>query len=309
MSLWVRSGTVAETRAGAPPRAVRRGRGPVWRRRVAWAITLPAIAAFLLFGWYPMAMAFVVAFQNYRVIGPAQWVGWQNFAEIAHDPQVLISLLNSVYYALLTIVLTFWIPIIVSVLLMEMPVRLRNLMMILWFIPVPAVASTVIWKYFYDPNYGLFNALFHLVGIHHFLWLDSTHWAMFLIVLPGLITYGPGLIYISTLQAVPRDLYEAAELDGASFLRKVWAITLPTLRPIIAILLLLSVVGSLQVFSQPYIMTAGGPVFATLTAVLYIFNNAFQYLRFGYADALAILLFLILMVLVVLQRWLESRRS
>ena len=290
-----------------PPR--RRPRGPIWRHRIGWLISLPAIAAFLLFGWYPMSMAFVVAFQNYHVVGPAQWVGWQNFAQVFHDPQVLISIMNSFYYALLTIVLTFWIPIIVSVLLMEMPPRVRNLMMILWFIPVPAVASTVIWKYFYDPNYGLFNALFNALGIHHFLWLDSPNWAMFLIVLPGLITYGPGLIYISTLQAVPQDLYEAAELDGASFLRKVWAITLPTLRPIITIMLLLSIVGSLQVFTQPYIMTAGGPVFATLTAVLYIFDNAFQYLRFGYADALAILLFLILMVLVILQRWLASTRN
>jgi multiple sugar transport system permease protein len=284
----------------------RRTRG---RRRMAWLFSLPALLAFLLFGWYPMVLAFVVAFEDYKVVGPAQWVGWQNFARIFHDSLVLTSLLNSFYYALLTIALTFWVPIIVSVLLMEMPPKIRNLMMVLWFIPVPAVASTVIWKYFYDPNYGLFNAVFRALGIHHFLWLDSTRWAMFLIVLPSLITYSPGLIYISTLQAVPQELYEAAELDGASFLRKVWSITIPTLRPIITIMLLLTVIGSLQVFTGPYIMTGGGPVFATLTAVLYIFNNAFQYLNFGYGDALAILLFLILMVLVVLQRWLESRRT
>jgi multiple sugar transport system permease protein len=297
-----------DIRVGAWVPAQRR-RGPTGRWRIAWAFTLPAIAAFLIFGWYPMVMAFVVAFQNYHVVGPVQWVGWSNFKELLHDPEVLTSFLNSVYYALLTIVLTFWIPIIVSVLLMEMPPRLRNLMMILWFIPVPAVASTVLWKYLYDPNYGLLNAIFKRIGIHNFLWLDSTHWAMFLIVLPGLITYGPGLIYISTLQAVPNELYEAAELDGASFLRKVWAITLPTLRPIITVLLLLSVIGGLQVFSQPYIMTGGGPVFATVTAVLYIFDNAFQYLRFGYADAIAIVLFLLLMGLVILERWLESRRG
>ncbi len=290
-------------RVGAP----RRPRQRVGRRRAAWLFSLPALLAFLLFGWYPMVLAFVVAFQNYRVVGPVQWVGWQNFAAIFHDPLVLTSLLNTFYYTLLTIGLTFWIPIIVSILLMEMPVRLRNLMMILWFIPVPSVASTVIWKYFYDPNYGLFNAVFHALGIHHFLWLDSPTWSMFLIVLPGLISYGPGLIYISTLQAVPQELYEAAELDGASFLRKVWAITIPTLWPIIMVMLLLSIIGSVQVFAGPYIMTGGGPVFATLTAVLYIFDNAFQYLHFGYADALAIMLFFILMGLVILQRRIASR--
>jgi len=238
-----------------------------------------------------------------------RWVGLQNFAAIFHDPLVGTSLLNTLYYTLLTIALTFWVPIIVSILLMEMPERIRNIMMILWFIPVPTVASTVIWKYLYDPNYGLLNAVFRALGIRHFLWLDSPHWAMFLIVLPGLIGYGPGLIYISTLQAVPQELYEAAELDGASFFRKVWSITLPSLRPIIMVMLLLSIIGSMQVFTGPYILTGGGPVFATLTAVLYIFDNAFQYLKFGYADALAILLFLILMGLVILQRWLESRRD
>ena len=304
MSTVVAKGVEPAVSTGIRPGPRRRhGR----KRVMAWVFSVPALLAFTLFGWYPMVMAFLVAFQHYKIVGAPQWIGWANFARVFHDPVVLTALLNSAYYALLTIGLTFWVPIIVSVLLMEMPERLRNLMMILWFIPVPAVASIVIWKYFYDPNYGLFNAMFHVFGIHGFLWLDSPRWAMFLIVLPGLIMYGPGLIFISTLQAVPQELYEAAELDGASFLRKVWAITIPTLRPIIMVLLLLSIIGNLQVFTQPYIMTAGGPVFATLTGVLYIFNNAFRYLRFGYADALAIMLFLILAVLVVVQRWLEAR--
>ena len=265
-------------------------------------MSIPAVLAFALFGWYPMLMAFVVAFQHYTIIGAPRWVGFQNFRLLLHDGTALIALRNSAYFACLTLVLTFWIPIIVAILLMEVSERARRWMMILWFIPVPGIASTVIWKYFYDPNYGLLASLWNRLHLPHFLWLDSTHWAMFLIVLPGLIMYGPGLVYISTLQAVPQDLYEAAELDGASFLRKVFSITLPTLRPIITIMLLISVITNVQVFTQPYIMTSGGPVYATLTAVLYIFNQAFHHLNFGYADALAIALFVILIALVYIQR-------
>ncbi len=302
------TGTIrATTRTAAaavdPQRpALQRGRQQRWLRHAAWALSLPAILAFGLFGWYPMVMAFVVAFQHYTIIGAPRWVGLQNFKILVHDSTVLVALRNSFYFAFLTLLLTFWIPIIVAVLLMEVSERARRWMMILWFIPVPGIASTVIWKYFYDPNYGLLASLWKVLHLPHFLWLDSTHWAMFLIVLPGLIMYGPGLVYISTLQSVPQDLYEAAELDGASFLRKVVAITLPTLRPIITVMLLISVIAGVQVFNQPYIMTSGGPVFATLTAVLYIFDQAFNALNFGYADALAIMLFVILMVLVYIQR-------
>ena len=268
----------------------------------AWLFVIPALLAYSAFGWYPMVNAFVVAFQHYTVVGPATWVGFQNVRELFQDSTALIALRNSLYWTALTLGLTFWPPIIVAVLLMEVSERARRVLMLLWFIPIPAVASTVILKYLYNQNYGLLNALWTKLGLPPFQWLDSTHWSLFLIVVPGLVMYGPGLIYIATLQAVPQELYEAAELDGASFLRKVWAITIPTLRPIITVMLLLSILQSLQVFTQPYIMTAGGPGFATLTGVLYIFNTAFRRLQFGYADVLAILLFLILMIVVLIQQ-------
>ncbi len=305
----VPDGAAVQAASRGRPEPRRRGAQRRGLRRWAWLFSLPALAAFLVFAWYPTLMAFVVAFQSYKVVGPVHWVGWANFARALHDPVVPVALRNSFYYVLLTICLTFWVPIIVSILLMEMGERTRRTMMILWFIPMPAVAGTVIWKYLYDPNYGPLAVLFHRLGLPNFGWLNNPHWAMFLIVLPSLVMYGPGLIYISTLQAVSQELYEAAELDGASFLRKVWAITLPTLRPIISILLLLSVIGGLQVFTQPYIMTNGGPIFATLTMVLYIYRSAFHYLEFGYADVLAILLFLILAVFVVISRRLERGRE
>lgn len=283
-------------------RAPKQTRNRRWVYVAAWLFVLPALVAYSAFGWYPMVNAFIVAFQHYTVVGPATYVGFANFRELFQDSTALIALRNSLLWAALTLGLTFWPPIIVAVLLMEVSERARRLLMLLWFIPVPAVASTVILKYLYNQQYGLLNGIWTRLGLPPFQWLDSSHWTLFLIVLPGLVMYGPGLIYIATLQAVPQELYEAAELDGASFLRKVWAITLPTLRPIVTVMLLLSILASLQVFTQPYIMTAGGPGYASLTGVLYIFNTAFKRLQFGYADVLAITLFLILMIVVLIQQ-------
>ena len=114
--------------------------------------------------------------------------------------------------------------------------------------------------------------------------------------------FGPGLIYIATLQGIPGELYEAAHLEGASFGQKIWHVTLPRIRPIIAMMLLLSIIGNLQVFDQPFVMTGGGPNFATYSVVMYIFDTAFEQMKFGRATALSLVLFVVIMVLVIIQR-------
>jgi multiple sugar transport system permease protein len=268
----------------------------------AWAFTLPGLLTQFVFGWLPVAFAFVVAFQRYYFIKEPQFIGLKNFQEVRADPLVVTALMNTLYFALLSIGLTFCIPIFVSILLMEMSKRTIRWMMILWFIPVASTAGIAIWKYMYHTRLGLLNGLLTALHLPAQKWLDDPNLAMFSLVLPGLLLFGPGLVYIAALQNVPEELYEAAELEGATFLQKIRFVTLPRLRPIIAMMLIFSTIGAMQVFELPFIMTGGGPGYATTTVVMYIYNLAFAAYNLGKATALAILLFAIIMSLIVIQR-------
>jgi multiple sugar transport system permease protein len=271
-------------------------------RVAAWAFTLPGVLFQFFFGWLPIGVAFLVAFQRYYLVRQPEMVGLANFREVAADPLTPTVFLNTFYYAALALSLTFLLPILVSVLLMEMTPRLIRAMMVLWFLPVASTAGIVIWKYFYHPKLGLLNGILSAAGLPTQQWLDDPALAMISLVLPGLILFGPGLIYIASLQGIPEELYEAAELEGAGFWTKIWRITLPRLRPVIAMMLVLSVIGTLQVFEQPFIMTGGGPGYATRTVVMHVYNLAFNAYNLGKATALAIVLFFLIMALVVIQR-------
>lgn len=280
----------------------RRQRRMDYRSAAAWLFTLPGLAMQLLFGWLPVLFAFVVGFQRYYFVKPPDFVGMANFEEVARDPLVRTAFTNTFYYALLAIGLTFIIPIFVSILLMEMRPRVIRWMMILWFIPVASTAGIAIWKYLYHPRLGLLNGMLASLGIPPLQWLDDPKLAMLCLVLPGLILFGPGLIYIAALQSVPEELYEAAELEGAGFFAKMRLVTLPRLRPIVAMMLILSVIGAMQVFELPFILTSGGPGYATTTVVMHVYNLAFGAYNLGKATALAIVLFFVIMTMIVIQR-------
>jgi multiple sugar transport system permease protein len=279
-----------------------RTKGMQYRHVSAWLFTLPGLLAQFFFGWYPILFAFFVAFQKYYFVKKPEMVGVANFQEVAADPLTQTAFLNTFTYSLLTIALAFAIPIFVSILLMEMRPKVIRWMMILWFIPVASTASIAIWKYMYHPRLGLLNGLLTSLGLPAVKWLDDPNLAMLCLVLPGLVLFGPGLIYIAALQSIPEELYEAAELEGAGFFQKVRHVTLPRLRPIIAMMLIFSVIGAMQVFELPFIMTGGGPGYATTTVVMHIYNLAFNAYNLGKATALAIVLFFVIMALILLQR-------
>src|SRR5579871_5191130 len=273
-----------------------------YRHLAAWLFTIPGLLVQFFFGWFPVLYAFSVAFQKYYFVKPSEFVGVKNFQDVFRDPNTWTGFENTFYYAFLSILLTFITPIFVSILLMEMTRRTIRWMMILWFIPVASTAGIAIWKYMYHPRLGLLNGILAALHLPQQKWLDDPRLAMFCLVLPGLILFGPGLIYIAALQNIPEELYEAAEVEGAGFFRKIWFVTLPRLRPIIAMMLIFSVIGSMQVFELPYIMTGGGPGYTTTTVVIHIFNLAFASYNLGKATALAIVLFFVIMTLVMLQR-------
>jgi len=278
-------------------------RGVRYVRRMSWIFSTPSLIVMTLFGWIPLAATFLIAFQKYHVIFGAKYVGWENFRSLFQDQPLLpTAFINTFYYCFLSIILTFMIPIIIATLLMEMRKSVIRIMMILWFIPVASMAGLIIWRWFYNVDYGFFNGILSKLGFPTLLWLNDSRLTMLCLVLPGLIMFAPGLIYIATLQSIPEELYEAAELEGCSLWQKIWYITLPRMRPIIAVMLMLSVISKLQVFDQPYVMTGGGPNYATFTIVMMIVKQAFYSMRFGLGSALTVLIFVIIMSLIILQR-------
>jgi len=270
-------------------------------RKVAIFFLAPCLIGITFFSWYPFIISFFVAFQEYMILSTS-WVGLQNFKILFNDPMFFTTIRNTFYFAFLNIAIPFLIPIIVAILLLEMKKSIIRIMMILWFIPIGTMGSLMLWKWYYNPRYGLFNQILSWFGLPGLGWLDDPHLAMICLVLPSLIMYSPGLIYMASLQSIPDELYEAAELEGAGLWQKIWSITLPRLRPIIAVMLLLSVIGSMQMFQQAFVMTGGGPANATRTIVMYMYDCAFNNLKFGYGTAVAIILFIILTIMTIIQR-------
>ncbi|MCD6231258.1 sugar ABC transporter permease [Candidatus Aerophobetes bacterium] len=270
--------------------------------KMGWFFMAPGFIIQAIFGWFPLVVVFVIAFQKFQVIGPSQFVGLSNFRIILDDPMTPIVFKNTLFYTVLSLALTFIIPIIVAIMLLEMSKATIRVMMILWFIPYSSMAGLILWKWFYNPFYGLFNGILVSLGLPTLRWLNDPHLAMLCLILPGLLMFAPGLIYIATLQSIPREYYEAAELEGAGFWQKIWSITLPRIRPIMAMMLILAVINNMQVFNQPMVMTAGGPANATRSVVMYIWELAFNSMYLGRGASLAILLFFLIMILVLLQR-------
>ena len=270
-------------------------------KTVKWFFYLPSFVANIIFGWYPLIMGFIVAFQVYYFT-TAEYVGFANFDSIIRDPLLLIAFRNTFYYTALSLGLVFVVPIIISVLLMEMRKSTIRIMMIFWFIPVAQMAGIMIWKWFYNVEYGLLNGILTALGLPALRWLISPRLAMLSLVLPGLIMFGPGLLYIASIQGIPDELYEAAHLEGAGLWQQIWHITLPRLRPIISVLLLLAIINDMQIFTQPFTMTGGGPGLATTTVVLYFYNVAFVNFEFGKASAIASILFIVISTIIIVQR-------
>lgn len=268
----------------------------------------PAVLTILVWAYYPLLRGMVMAFQDYRILGGSHFVGLDNFIEAVGRDTFWIAILNSLIYAVMSLALGFFVPIILALMLNEVP---RGKMFFRTVYYLPAVTSVLVimflWKWFYDPSpRGLFNTLIafynqaaisfsHLIpAVSHWVipsqtWLQNPKLAMLCVILPGIWAgAGPGsIIYLAAMKSIPEDMYEAADLDGASVWRKVWSITLPTLKPLIIINFVGAFIGSFKAMENIFIMTGGGPLNATHTIGLEIWYNAFMYLKFGYATAAA----------------------
>ncbi|MCD6318268.1 sugar ABC transporter permease [Candidatus Aerophobetes bacterium] len=271
------------------------------KSRLAKIFMSPAILIQFFFGWLPIGMAFAVCLFHYHILKPEEYVGLANFQDLFADPLTFQVFKNTFIYTGMRLAI-FLLPVVVSILLMEMNKSTIRIMMYLWFFPIASTASIVIWKWMYNTEYGLLNSILMSLGLPTLRWLNDPRLVIFCLILPGILMYGPGLIYLATLQSIPDELYEAAELEGAGFWSKVWHITLPRMRPVLAMMLLLSIIESMSVFSQPWILTHGGPNNASMMVVMRIVDLAIYSMRYGKGTALAIILFAILMVIIIIQR-------
>lgn len=267
-----------------------------------WLFLIPAILFQLSWGWYPLVVAFLLSFTDARPRGPISWTGLESYTRVWNDPLTWQAFQVTFTYAIMSIVLTFMIPIFVAILLMEMPRRHMRWMMLLWFLPLSGIASTILWRYLYNAQYGLMQYIAtDILGMAPQPFLNSSEQVIFWLIFPGILLFGPGLIYMAGLQGIPQSYYEAAEVEGASFWRKIWTITLPRLRPIIAMTLTFAIIGTLQTFDWPQIMTGGQPGGASRTVVMYLYS-LLNNLRYADATALAIMLFAVIFGITVIYR-------
>lgn len=246
-----------------------------------------------------MIFSFGISLTKTDLLTGYQWVGFKNYADLFQDDFFWKSLSVTAYYAFLVVPLGVALALAIA-LLLNQKVALLSFWRLVYYLPsvVSGVAVAILWGWVLNPRFGLLNQGLMAIGIADPpRWLFSEGWAVPGFIMMGL--WGAGgamLLYLAGLQGIPTPLYEAADIDGANKWSKFWNITLPMLTPTIFFNMLMSIIGSFQVFTQAYIMTAGGPNNATLTMVLYLYRKGFQHLRFGYASALAWVLFFIILV-------------
>ncbi len=275
------------------------------RRRSRLGIVLmllPAILFQLSWGWLPLVMSAFISLTDGQIMVPASFVGFENYHHLLTDSQAFDSLRITFIYSGLNIALTFLLPIFIGIFIMEMSRRVTYWMMFLWFLPLSGITTIMLYRYFYDPNYGLFQ--FIATNILHLptqQFLQDPNMVLFWLVFPGILFFGPGLLYMAALQGIPSSYFEAAEVEGASMWRKIWTITLPRLRPIIFLTLFLAIANSLQPFDIMQFLTNGGPYGASRTVMMYVYlliGNT----RYGDATALSCVIFLATMALLLLFR-------
>lgn len=276
---------------------------------------LPMIIVFAVFSWSPIVQSVVMSLQKTNLI-TAHWVGLDNYARVLSDPLLGEAVVNTLWFALLALLFGFPIPLLMAVLMSEVR-RGKGLYSALAYLPVviPPVVAVLLWKFFYsaDAN-GVFNTILGAVGIPPQPWIQDAVQAMPSLVLEATWAGAGGsiIIYLAALLGVPPELYDAAEVDGAGLWRKVWHITLPQLRGILFIMLILQIIATAQVFLEPFLFTGGGPAGATRTILLYIYDKAFRNSlggAYGEATAVSVLLALALALLSWLYFRLTNRWS
>lgn len=269
-------------------------------KTVPYLFVFPAVAFFLVFTVYPVISSLLLSFQT-REGSEYVFSGLENYIRLFQDGLFYKALGNTFLILIIQVPIQLFLAVIIAVALNSQFVKMKSFFRVAFFMPAitALVASSIIFMIMLDENYGLVNYLLSLVGVEPIAWLSDPFWAKvaLMVAITWRWTGYNMVIFLAGLQNIPGSLYEAAEIDGASKLKQFFYITLPQLKPIFVFTFVLSTIGTLQLFDEPYILTDGGPNNATLTITLYLYENGFQYFDFGYASAIAYVLVLIIGVL------------
>ena len=292
---------------GQPGREIVVGRKPRLNVRTREAIEcylfiMPAILGLLIFYIGPMVASFILSLTNYDLLTAPEFIGLENYRQMADDPLFWQSLRVTSIYSLVSVPLVLAIGLFLAVLLNQ-KVRGSTFFRSVFYLPtvISGVAVAMLWRWIFNDEYGILNLLLDKVGIRGPGWLIDEHWALIALIMTSVWTAGGTmLIFLAGLQGIPAELYEAAELDGASRWKRFWTITFPLLSNVTFFNLVLGVIGALQVFTEAFVLTKGGPNNSTLLLPVYLYRNAFQYLEMGYASAIAWVMFLIVFVLTLI---------
>lgn len=279
---------------------------PLMRREAlaAYLFISLTIIGLIVFNLWPVLASLYYSFTEWDLFGAPKWIGVENYGKLLSDNLFKISLVNTSYYSVGSVSISVVLGLLLA-LLMNQGLKGRSVFRSLFFLPniTPAVAVGVVWAWMYAPEFGLLDVLFKNLGLRTIPWLRSTKWAMPSVIIMG--TWGSVgynmVIFLAGLQNIPGDYYEAARIDGAGSLQCFRWVTLPLLSPTTFFIVVISLIGSFQLFSAVYVMTAGGPGTSTLTMILYLYRNGFQYFRMGYASAIAYALFVLLLALTIAQ--------
>jgi ABC-type sugar transport system permease subunit len=280
--------------------------------KIGYLMTLPYILYFLLFVGFPLVFSFILIFHKWNVITPMEWVGLRNFIRLFQDKLFFQSILNTLKFLIIHIPLQIVIALFLAVLLNQ-KIKARGFFRAVYFLPVivSGVVITLLWRQLYAYDSGLLNILLTKMGLPRIPWITHPDWAMPSIAI--MATWkNVGLyivLFLVGLQGIPRYLYEASEIDGAKPIQQFFFITLPALNSTIVLVIILSTIGGFSLFIEPFVMTGGGPVNSTLSAMLYIYNQAFYFGHMGYAATLGFFFAVIVLLVVLVQKKLVEQKD
>ncbi|HET7692000.1 MAG TPA: sugar ABC transporter permease [Gemmatimonadota bacterium] len=281
-----------------------------------WWFVAPAVLVIGGFFFVPVAAAFLLSFTDFDIYALAsfdntRFIGLENYAALLGDSIFWKALVNTFYFAAVGGPLTIAISLAAAVLLQARLVRFKGFFRTIYFAPVVTtlVAVAVVWRYLYHPRFGLLNYGLGWFGIGPVDWLGDPRWAMPAIILLAVWkNFGYNMVvFVAGLQSIPEELYEAAELDGANAVQRFRHVTLPMLGPTFLFVTVITMIGYLQLFAEPYVMTQGGPLQATTSVVLLMYEQGFRWWNMGYAAAIAFVLFLVIFAITLVQLRFQPR--
>ncbi len=290
-----------------------RWRQEMWRHRWPLLFISPFFVLFAVFNVYPIGFSFWLSLHDWPGLGPMDFVGFANYTELGRDSIFWSAMLNALILFFIYVPAMTFLAVVIAAVLNSRFLKLQGLWRALIFVPniTSMVAAGYTFRLILDKDSGALNHALAIIHVSAVPWLDDVWWARIslgLLMIWAWLGYNTVLM-LGGLQTIPPELVEAAKVDGATAIQAFWRITVPLLRPMILFSVTISIIGTFSMFTEPYILTRGGPIRATETPVLQIFNTTFQDLRFGYAAAESYVYFAIIVAVTLFQFWSLSRRD